>query len=70
VPQYSLSPLPILLTGGVSGQIYQIRLWLFHQYQFNQEAPDKCLVTDITYERIHESWLYLAVVIGLGGQEQ
>ncbi len=33
--------------------------------QFNPEAPDERWVTDITYIRIHEGWLYLAVVVDL-----
>ncbi|WP_395306383.1 IS3 family transposase (plasmid) [Enterobacter hormaechei subsp. xiangfangensis] len=35
------------------------------QRQFNPDAPDKRWVTDITYIRIHEGWLYLAVVVDL-----
>lgn len=35
------------------------------QWQFNPEAPDERWVTDITYIRIHEDWLYLAVVVDL-----
>ena len=35
------------------------------QRQFNPEAPDECWVTDITYIRTHEGWLYLAVVVDL-----
>ncbi|HEP0987016.1 TPA: IS3 family transposase [Enterobacter ludwigii] len=35
------------------------------QRQFNPDAPDKCWVTDITYIRTHEGWLYLAVVVDL-----
>lgn len=33
--------------------------------QFEVDAPDKVWVTDITYIRTHEGWLYLAVVIDL-----
>lgn len=33
--------------------------------QFNPEAPDEHWVTDITYIRTHEGWLYLAVVVDL-----
>ncbi|WP_374592002.1 IS3 family transposase [Novosphingobium sp.] len=33
--------------------------------QFGVDAPDKVWVTDITYIRTHEGWLYLAVVIDL-----
>jgi len=33
--------------------------------QFEVEAPDKVWVTDITYIKTHEGWLYLAVVIDL-----
>jgi putative transposase len=35
------------------------------QRQFNPEAPDERWVTDITYIRTHEGWLYLAVVVDL-----
>ena len=33
--------------------------------QFNAPHPDGHWVTDITYLRTHEGWLYLAVVIDL-----
>ncbi len=33
------------------------------QRQFNPDAPDERWITDITYIRTHEGWLYLAVVI-------
>lgn len=33
--------------------------------QFNPSLPDRHWVTDITYLRTHEGWLYLAVVIDL-----
>ncbi len=33
--------------------------------QFNPEAPDERWVTDITYIRTHEGWLYLTVVVDL-----
>ncbi len=33
--------------------------------QFEVDAPDKVWVTDITYIKTHEGWLYLAVVIDL-----
>ena len=33
--------------------------------QFTHDAPDQAWVTDITYIRTHEGWLYLAVVIDL-----
>jgi putative transposase len=33
--------------------------------QFEVDSPDKVWVTDITYIRTHEGWLYLAVVIDL-----
>ncbi len=33
--------------------------------QFNPSVPDRHWVTDITYLRTHEGWLYLAVVIDL-----
>ena len=33
--------------------------------QFNPDAPDERWVTDITYIRILEGWLYLAVVVDL-----
>ncbi|EMR7501356.1 IS3 family transposase [Salmonella enterica] len=35
------------------------------QRQFNPDAPDERWVTDITYIRTHEGWLYLAVVADL-----
>ncbi|PPC62803.1 IS3 family transposase [Pantoea sp. ICBG 1758] len=35
------------------------------QRQFNPDAPDERWVTDITYIRSHEGWLYLAVVVDL-----
>ncbi|EFQ1248338.1 MULTISPECIES: IS3 family transposase [Enterobacter cloacae complex] len=35
------------------------------QRQFNPDSPDKRWVTDITYIRTHEGWLYLAVVVDL-----
>ena len=35
------------------------------QRQFNPEAPDEYWVTDITYIRTHEGWLYLTVVVDL-----
>jgi putative transposase len=33
--------------------------------QFGVDAPDKVWVTDITYIKTHEGWLYLSVVIDL-----
>ena len=33
--------------------------------QFDSQAPNQVWVTDITYIRTHEGWLYLAVVIDL-----
>ncbi|MGY8619744.1 IS3 family transposase [Pantoea agglomerans] len=35
------------------------------QRQFNPDAPDERWVTDITYIRTHEGWLYLAVFVDL-----
>jgi putative transposase len=35
------------------------------QQQFDVSAPDRAWVTDITYIRTHEGWLYLAVVLDL-----
>ena len=35
------------------------------QQDFNVDAPDVVWVTDITYIRTHEGWLYLAAVIDL-----
>ena len=35
------------------------------QRQFNPDAPDERWVTNITYYRTHEGWLYLSVVIDL-----
>lgn len=33
--------------------------------QFNPESPNTAWVTDITYIRTHEGWLYLSVVLDL-----
>lgn len=35
------------------------------QRQFNPEVLDERWVTDVTYIRTHEGWLYLAVVVDL-----
>ena len=35
------------------------------QRQFQHDAPDQAWVTDITYIRTHEGWLYLAAVLDL-----
>ena len=35
------------------------------QQQFTVQQPDQAWVTDITYIRTHEGWLYLAVVVDL-----
>jgi putative transposase len=35
------------------------------QQQFDVSAPNRVWVTDITYIRTHEGWLYLAVVLDL-----
>ena len=35
------------------------------QREFNPDAPDNTWVTDITYIKTHEGWLYLAVVLDL-----
>jgi putative transposase len=35
------------------------------QRQFQQDEADQVLVTDITYIRMYEGWLYLAVVLDL-----
>jgi putative transposase len=35
------------------------------QRQFNPDAPDERWVTDITYIKTCEGWLYLAVVVDL-----
>ena len=37
--------------------------WL--QRQFSVDQPNQSWVTDITYIRTHEGWLYLAVVLDL-----
>ena len=47
--------------GGESHVISPHRL----QRQFNPAQPDRAWVTDITYIRTHEGWLYLAVVLDL-----
>lgn len=33
--------------------------------EFNPTAPNQSWVTDITYIKTHEGWLYLAVVVDL-----
>ena len=38
------------------------------QRQFTYDAPDQAWVTDITYIRTYEGWLYLAVVIDLNSR--
>ena len=35
------------------------------QQDFNVDAPDSVWVTDVTYLRTHEGWIYLAAVIDL-----
>jgi len=35
------------------------------QRQFQHDEPDQAWVTDITYIRTHEGWLYLAAVLDL-----
>ena len=35
------------------------------QQVFTADRPDQCWVTDITYIRTHEGWLYLSVVVDL-----
>ena len=35
------------------------------QRQFDQQEPNQAWVTDITYIKPHEGWLFLAVVIDL-----
>ena len=35
------------------------------ELQFSVEMPNQAWVTDITYIRTHEGWLYLSVVIDL-----
>lgn len=47
--------------GGESHVVSPHRL----QRQFNPTQPDKAWVTDITFIRTHEGWLYLAVVLDL-----
>ena len=37
------------------------------QRQFQQDEPAQAWVTDITYVRTHEGWLYLAAVLDLVG---
>lgn len=39
------------------------------QRQFAVAEPDRAWVTDITYLRIREGWLYLAVVLDLYSQQ-
>lgn len=38
------------------------------QRQFDPASPDQSWVTDSTYIRTHEGWLYLAVVVDLFSQ--
>lgn len=47
-----------------SGSVHQVTPNIL-QRQFNPEAPNEGWVTDITYIRTHEGWLYLAVVLDL-----
>jgi len=35
------------------------------QLQLQHDEPDHAQVTDITYIRTHEGWLYFAAVLGL-----
>ncbi len=35
------------------------------QHQFKVAQPNQAWVTDLTYIRTHEGWLYLAVVVDL-----
>ncbi|WP_141675158.1 MULTISPECIES: DDE-type integrase/transposase/recombinase [unclassified Gilliamella] len=37
--------------------------------QFNPERPNQVLVTNITYIKTHEGWLYLCVIIDLFGRK-
>ena len=46
--------------GGKSSMVAPNQL----QRQFDQQQPNQAWVTDITYIRPHEGWLFLAVVIG------
>ena len=47
--------------GGQSHVVVPNRL----QRQFSTEAPNEAWVTDITFIKTHEGWLYLAVVVDL-----
>ncbi|MCW8884751.1 MAG: IS3 family transposase [Motiliproteus sp.] len=47
--------------GGVANIVTPNRL----QRQFNPSAPNEAWVTDITFIKTHEGWLYLAVVVDL-----
>lgn len=49
------------IMGGAPAVIAENKL----QQNFDVEAPNTVWVTDITYIRTHEGWLYLAVVIDL-----
>lgn len=40
------------------------------QQQFDVSEPNRVWVTDITYIRTHEGWLYLAVVIALFSRQE
>ena len=47
-----------------SGHVHKVTPNLL-QRQFNPLTPNEAWVTDITYIRTHEGWLYLAVVLDL-----
>ena len=47
--------------GGTLGIVAENRL----EQRFQTSAPDQAWVTDITYIKTHEGWLYLCVVIDL-----
>lgn len=49
------------IVGGAPALIAENKL----KQNFDVEAPDTAWVTDITYIKTHEGWLYLAVVIDL-----
>lgn len=50
--------------GFYGGAVHNVASNIF-SWQFNVAAPNTVWVTDITYIRTYEGWLYLAVVMDL-----
>ena len=58
----------ILATADFKGQPYELfdRWGVFEEYkQFNADHPNQIWVSDITYFRIKDSWMYLCAIIDL-----